>query len=156
MMNVKDRFSGISLKDDCRSPWTLDCSTFQRLDETCKIISSCVWEGGKGRKLKLTKQTAEAFTVSTMANVEAAKYLLIQKNFKFVLPGIFADEALEKFFGQARQRSGGSFYIDNKDIVAAAKIKNLQTLTKHGIMPDKNVPISCVCAAFSIKENSEV
>ena len=156
MMNVKDRFSGISSKDDCRSPWTLNCETFQRLDETCNVISSCAWEGGKGRKLKLTKQTAEAFTVSTMTNVEAAKYLLTQKNFKYVLPGIFADEALEKFFGQARQRSGGSFYIDSVDIMAAAKITNLQTLTKHGIMPDKESSSSCVCMPFSIEENSEV
>ena len=110
----------------------------------------------KGRILKLTKQTAEAFTVGTMSNVEAAKYLLTQKNFKFVLPGIFADEALEKFFGQARQRSGGSFYIDTIDILAAAKIKNLQTLIKKGIMPDNNETISCVCTPFSIEENSEV
>ena len=103
MMNVKTRFSGISSRDDCRSPWTLDCATFQRLDETCKVISSCAWEGGRGRKLKLTKQTSEAFTVTTMLNVKAAKYLLSEKKFQYVLPGIFADDGLEKFFGQARQ-----------------------------------------------------
>ena len=156
MMNVKDRFSGIASRDDCRSPWTLNCDTFQRLDKTCEIISSCAWKGGKDRKLKLTKQTAEAFTVSTLVNVEAAKYLLTNKKFNFVLPAIFADEAIEKFFGQARQRSGGSFYIDSLDILAAAKIKNLQTLTKYEIMPDKIESTSCVCTPISITENSEV
>ena len=156
MMNVKDRFSGIASRDDCRSPWTLNCDTFQRLDKTCEIISSCAWKGGKDCKLKLTKQTAEAFTVSTLVNVEAAKYLLTNKKFNFVLPAIFADEAIEKFFGQARQRSGGSFYIDSLDILAAAKIKNLQTLTKYEIMPDKIESTSCVCTPISITENSEV
>ncbi|CAK8688313.1 unnamed protein product [Clavelina lepadiformis] len=39
-------------------------------------------------------------------NIEAAELLLTRHNFIYVLPGVFVDEALEKFFGQARQRSG--------------------------------------------------
>lgn len=81
--------------------------------------------GGSGRKLKLTKQTAEAFIVSTHNNVAAAKLLLAEKDFDYVLPTIFTDEALETFFGQARQRSGGNFFIDVVDIMAAAKVTNL-------------------------------
>ena len=49
------------------------------------------------------------------------------------------------------------FYLIRGGITYQYKyVELLQTLTKHGIMPDKNVPISCVCAAFSIEENSEV
>lgn len=135
MMNVKDRFSAIHLRDESRQPWTADCISFIRLEQACQIISTCAWQGGRGRKLKLTQQTAEAFTVSTRNNVGAAKLLLADKDFDYVLPAIFADEALEKFFGQARQRRGGNFYIDVVDIVAASKIVNLQTLIKHDIIP---------------------
>ena len=71
------------------------------------------------------KQTAEAFTVSTRNIVDAAKLLLADKDFNYVLLAIFANEPLEKFFGQARQRRGGNFYIDVVDIMAAAKIVNL-------------------------------
>ncbi|KAI6648186.1 hypothetical protein LOD99_11995 [Oopsacas minuta] len=63
-MNVKDRFSAIRLRDESRQPWTADCTSFTRLEKACQIISTCAWQGGGGRKLKLTKQTAEAFTVS--------------------------------------------------------------------------------------------
>ena len=46
MLNVKNRFSGFHLRDDCRSPWTLACQSFTRLNATCKVISSCSWDGG--------------------------------------------------------------------------------------------------------------
>ena len=97
MMNVKDRFSAIHLRYESRQPWTADCTSFTRLEEACQIISTCAWQGGGGRKLKLTKQTAEAFTVSTRNNVDAAKLLLADKDFDYVLPAIFADGALESF-----------------------------------------------------------
>ena len=60
-----------------------------------------------------------------------------ENDFEYVLPSIFSDDAIEKFFGQARQRAGGNFYIDVKDIKAAAKVKNLHTLVKHDVMPDE-------------------
>lgn len=65
MMNVKNKFSAIHLRDSCRSPWTLNCESFTKLNKICDVISSCTWEGGKGRVLKLTKQTVTAFVVST-------------------------------------------------------------------------------------------
>ena len=46
--------------------------------------------------------------------------------------------------------------VDTKDILAAAKIKNLQTLVKNGIMPDNKLPMTCNCMPFNIEENSEV
>ena len=49
MMNVKDGYSGINMRDECRQPWTKDCSSFKRLNETCAVISSCAWSGGRGR-----------------------------------------------------------------------------------------------------------
>ncbi|XP_076823715.1 uncharacterized protein LOC143469759 [Clavelina lepadiformis] len=113
MMNVKDRYSGINMRDECRQPWTKNCTSFKKLNETCDIISSCAWSGGRGRTQKFTNQTEEAFVLSTRANIEAAELLLTQHNFIYVLPGVFADEALEKFFGQARQRSGAG-YLEHK------------------------------------------
>ncbi|KAI6653987.1 hypothetical protein LOD99_3163 [Oopsacas minuta] len=104
IMNVKDRFSAIRLRDESRQPWTADCTSFTRLEEACQIISTCAWQGG-GHKLKLTKQTAEAFTVSTHNNVDAAKLLLADKDFDFVLPAIFADEPWKVFRpSQAKNR----------------------------------------------------
>ncbi|CAK8695152.1 unnamed protein product [Clavelina lepadiformis] len=131
------------MRDECRQPRTKNCTSFKKLNETCDIISSCAWSGGRGRTQKLTNQTAEAFVLSTRANIEAAELLLTQHNFIYVLPGVFADEALEKFFGQARQRSGGNFYIDIVDIKAAAKTKNLHALLKYELTPCESHDVPC-------------
>lgn len=69
--------------------------------------------------------------------------LLTQHNFIYVLLGAFADEALEKFFSQARQRSGGNFYIDIVDIKAAAKTKNLYALLKYESTPCESHDVPC-------------
>ena len=135
MMNVKDRYSCIRFKDDLRSPWTLGCDSFGRLSNMCDVIKSCAWEGGRGRKMKLTKMTASAFITTTKTNIEAATFLLSEMNFKYILQAVFADEALEKFFGQTRQRSGGNFYIDVGDVMAAAKTFNLHNLLKNNLLP---------------------
>lgn len=164
MMNVKDRFSGIHLRDHCRDPWTIDCSSFSQLNETCEIIATCAWQGGTLRTKKLTKQTANAFIISTKSIIEAANVLLNEHNFSYVLPAIFADEALEKFFGQARQRSGGNFYIDTVDIKASAKIKNLHSLLKFDLTPlassqdvfcTKNISIDSNQYDFTLAETEE-
>ena len=61
------------------------------------------------------------------------------------LLGVFADEALEKFFGQARQRSAGNFYIDVVDIKASAETMNLRALLKYDstLQPHSDVPCTC-------------
>ena len=138
IMNVKDKFRCVTKRDPDRQPWTRDCSSFAKLEDACDLVSACTWEGTGKRASKLTKQTSEAFIVSTKACVEAANVLLIEKGFSYVLPGIFSDDGLEKFFGQARQRSGGNFYIDVCDIMSAAKVKNLSTLIKSELVPERD------------------
>ena len=153
MMNVKNKFSAIHLRDSCRSPWTLNCESFTKLNNTCDVISSCTWEGGKGRALKLTKQTGTAFVVSTKTNIQAATYLLENENFDYVLPAVNADEALEKFFGQARMRNQGNFYIDTNDILAAAKVFNLHNLVKHDIIPTEEAELGCSTCTEAVDED---
>ena len=128
MLNVKDRFSAIHFRDDHRSPWTLNCNSFAKLNQYCDIVATCTWAGGRGRTHKLTKSTGNAFITSTKFNIEAATFRLTEKNFEYVLPAIFADEVLEKFFGKTRQRNGGNFYIDVVDVLASAKVTNLHIL----------------------------
>ena len=79
------------------------------MKDTCEVISACAWQGGRGRTQKLTEQTANACVVSTKTNIEAAELLLNEHGFSYVLPAIFADEAIEKLVGQTRQRSAGNF-----------------------------------------------
>ena len=38
MMNVKDRYSGMNMRDECRRSWTKNCSTFKKLNEVCMML----------------------------------------------------------------------------------------------------------------------
>jgi hypothetical protein len=55
--------------------------------------------------------------------------------FRYVLPATFSQDPLEKFFGQARQRCGGNFYIDIGDVLATAKVQCLRQLVKLEVTP---------------------
>ena len=76
MMNVKSKFSSIALKDDSRLP----CN-FEALQKTCDIISTCRWKGGRGRRKKFTKFTADALIITTTKNIAISKYLIANHNF---------------------------------------------------------------------------
>ena len=72
------------------------------------------------------------------------------------LQAVFADEVLEKFFGQTRQRSGGNFYFDLGD-VAAAKTVNFQNLLKIDLLPVGNNESGCsICMDSVDDDNPEI
>ena len=146
MMNVKVRYSGINMRDECCQPWTMDCTSFKKISGSCDVISSCAWAGGKGRTQKLTKQTAKAFVLSTRSNIQAAELLL--HNFDYVLPGLFADEALKMFLGQ--QRSGWKFYIDIIDIKAAAHLSRDVPCTSNICIDDDQFDITIALPTFAL------
>ena len=75
--------------------------------------------------------------------MDAALQLLNEENFKFVLPGVFADEVLEKVFGNTRMRNAGNFYIDVIDFIASAKVVNLHALLKYDLLPSDNDAKGC-------------
>ena len=136
MMNVKDTVSHIKLRDEARAPWTRDCFAFTSLPKICDVISSCKWTGGRGRLWKLTVNTADAFIITTRTVVAASKHILTNYNYTYILPGVWSDDALEKFFGRTRERTSGSFYIDIKDVESAAKVQRTHQLMKYDLMPE--------------------
>jgi hypothetical protein len=152
MMNVKDRYSYIKLRDNCREPWKLDCENFKQLESICNVVSTCKWEGTGKRCRKLTKFTADAFVLTTKFNIAAATDLLSKHHFKYVLPAVFSQDPLEKFFGQARQRFGGNFYIDISDVIAASKVQRLHQLLKLDIIPKNDAKRTCACCTATPDE----
>lgn len=146
MMNVKDKYACVRLRDNLRSPWTLDNDNFILLHELCETITSCRWQGGRIRQRKLTRFTANAFVVTTVNNINAAECLLEKHKFKYVLPSVFSQDPLEKFFGQARQRFGGNFYIDVNDVIVAGKVQRLHQLVKHDVIVKKDDTVISQCS----------
>ena len=121
MCNVKDKYASLKNRGELLSPWTPNCSSFTKLKEIVDVVSNCKSEG-KTRVKSLTQYTASAFKDSTIFNIEATKHLLENYSFEYILSAIFSQDPLEKFFGQARQRCGGNFYIDIADVLAVTKM----------------------------------
>ena len=104
----------------------------------------------------MTVYTGNAFVTTTKTNIDAAKYLIEEQSFKFVLPAVFSQSPLEKFFGQARQRKGGNFYIDLTDVLAASKVQGLHTLIKLDLKPVGTTGIECeLCPIDPLEEDLE-
>lgn len=59
------------------------------------------------------------------------------------MPAVFSQDPLEKFFGQARQRCGGNFYIDVGDVLAAAKVQRLHQMLKRNMLPQPKTELPC-------------
>ena len=149
IMSVKQPHSGIRLRDDLRQPWKLGCKSFSRLREICKVIQSCRSPTARGRVKQLTQMTADAFVTTTLTMIEAAEYLMTVHGYEYVLPGTFSQDPLEAFFGHARQRAGGNFYIDVVDVLAAAKVQHLRALMRLDIVPHRETCVAgcpqCMC-----------
>ena len=142
MCNVKDKYAAIRHRDELRSPWTLNCDSFKKLRSIVEAMSTCK-NSGRTRVKKLTSYTADAFKFSTEYNIQAAIYLFENYSFEYILSAIFSQDPLEKFFGQARQRCGGNFYIDIIDVLAVMKMQILHQLLKHDLLPDACHSLKC-------------
>ena len=75
MMNVKDRYNDIKLRDDTRAPWSIDCDSLQNLESICKVVATCRWDGTGNRCRKLANFTADDFLVTTKFKIAAATRL---------------------------------------------------------------------------------
>ena len=71
------------------------------------------------------------------------------------MPAVFSTNPLEKFFGNAKQRKGGNFYIVIIDVIAAAKAQHLHQLVKHNILPDANIESkrNCLICEANIEDD---
>ena len=76
MMSVKSKYLATRFNDDYRGKCSNDCESFNRLATICKVVSTCIFHGVRGRQKKLTTHTGNAFLVTTANNVLAAKMLL--------------------------------------------------------------------------------
>ena len=76
-------------------------------------------------------------------NIAAATDLLDEKNFYYFFYGINIDNTVENSLVRQRRLCGGNFFIDSKDILAAAKVVNLHSLLKCRLFPRSKVEPDC-------------
>ena len=49
----------------------------------------------------MTQNTADAFIITTTNAIAAAQYLFDNHDYQYILPAVFSQDPVEKFFGQA-------------------------------------------------------
>ena len=98
MMSVKSKYLGSRFNDEYREAWTNHCNSFTRLFEISTIVSTCIFNGVRGRQQKLTKYTGNAFLVTTENNVLASKMLLEIHKFQYILSAVFFARPTRKVF----------------------------------------------------------
>ena len=77
-----------------------------------------------------------------------------QMKFSYILQTALADEVLERFFSQTRQRSGGNFYyIDIRDVTAAAKTVTLHILLKNDLIRVGDNEPDCSIYMYSVGDD---
>ena len=149
MMSVKSKYIASRLNDEYRENGL-------RIVKVLCIYPKYVirYQPVYMRELETGKENAgNAFLITTKYNVLASKKLIESHCFEYVLPAIYSQNPIEKFFGQARQRVGGNFYIDIGDVIASAKAQHLHQLLKYDIIPDceSSAVVHCVLCASTVK-----
>ena len=90
MMSVKSKYLASCFNDSYCEVWHSNCGSFKSLEEICTVVSTCVFNGTRGRQKKLKKHTGNAFLVATECNTLAAMMLIADYKFGYVLPAIFS------------------------------------------------------------------
>ena len=96
IMNVREKFSALRLRNECRAPWTIDCKSFDKLKNVCDVIESGRWSGKGVWRKKLTKLTANAFVVMTTFNITAAMHFFVVHHFTYLLLAVFVSRSFRK------------------------------------------------------------
>ena len=122
------------MKDEFRSPWTLQCDSFKRLNQIFDIISLCAWKSGRQKVMKIANITASSSMITSKTNNDAAYHLLTQIKFSYVLQPALADDVLERFFDQTQERSGSNFHIDIRNVTATGKAVNLHSFLPNDLL----------------------
>ena len=49
MMRVNSKYLAMRFNDDYRGKWSTDCESFNCLATICKVVSTCIFNGVRGR-----------------------------------------------------------------------------------------------------------
>ena len=110
IVNVKTSRAGMHKRDPSRNPiWAEDSSNLQFLKDFSDWITQ--WEENTDSKHFLTKETGNAMRHTSRSLAGLATYLLLQKEFSYVMLGHAQSDPIEKEFGRYRQMSGACFYV---------------------------------------------
>ena len=147
VVNVKTPYKGVHKRNDLMKPITsLD-------DENAVFLNSIlnwldIWEGSGSDTGILTKETHSAFTQTTHALIEMARYCIEDLNFKYFLCGKIQTDPLEDRFSKYRYLAGSQYNVSLRQIFESEsklRLQNYLPLSLHskkiGVIPIEKLDV---------------
>ncbi|XP_077546041.1 uncharacterized protein LOC144158777 [Haemaphysalis longicornis] len=125
VVNVKTPKKGQRLRDELQGPITSSsCPQLEYLSTVDRWLDH--WASLKHDDGHLTRETHSAFSHTTHALHELAKYCLEELRSTYVLLGKFQTDSLEDRFGKYRQLSGANYHVSIRQIYESETKLRLQ------------------------------
>ena len=129
MCNVKSKEEDVRFNDKRRAAVkNSDDTTLDKLDELADFAQS-LREAPCRRMKKLTQDTSNAWYHTCKGMVALCRYLLSTSH-SYVLLGKFTTDPIERAFGQLRQGSGGTYFINVQQILEKVNINKTRMLLR--------------------------
>ncbi|CAH1978417.1 unnamed protein product [Acanthoscelides obtectus] len=152
IVNTRDVLKGTIKRND----W---CKPFESIsDERIHFLEQFVvwldkWHKIENNNGHLTNETFQAIKQSTYVLIEIIKYCFQNYSIKFILPGKFSSENLEKRFGVYRILSGCNYNVSLDDVLSAENKIRVKHIFK-GI--NKNVTLANIKEQFSMISDNDI
>ena len=108
---------GHCTRDEICEPLTLDSVGLKFLGQDLELTKKWKLSGRRG----LTRETFTACIQSIEGIMELTEHLILQHNFKYVLPGKFVSDPPEARFGWYHQANGDNYFISLKQLLQTEK-----------------------------------
>ena len=129
LMNAKSTFSAIKTLDQDRQAITAENLT-QKTSFLRAFVDWLVeWEKSEPN-CGLTKETFQAARHTSECVASISEFLLIEKQFRYILPIKFQNDKIEGKFGKIRQMCGGNMFASVRQFLESERTIRMMNLTK--------------------------
>jgi hypothetical protein len=137
ILNVKHPLAHVRLNDPDRRPLALDnADSSSHLEEMLSMFKAMPSGRGPTRVATLTSDTRRAFIQTLSGLIHLSNYLLIEREWLYVLLGQLQSDNLEGEFGVYRQLNGCCYYISVEQVLCAARYREVKLFFNADALDD--------------------
>lgn len=152
IVNTRNYLKGTLKRNDWSKPFQ-NTSDF-RIDFLNKFVAWLdKWHSMKNNNGHLTNETCQALKQSTTVLIKIIQYSFQHYSIKYVLPGKFTSENLEKRFGIYRILSGCNYNVSLDDVLSAEKKIRMKHIFKN---LNHSLSLSDIKAQFSLISENDI
>lgn len=130
IVNTKSKNIGIVSRNDFAGPfYSSDDNRLEFLQKFVQWLDH--WNNIENNNGRLTKDTYNAIRLSTETLIQIIPYCFEKIKIKFILPGKFQTDDLEKRFGRYRRLAGTNYHVSVTEVKESEKKIRIQRIYQH-------------------------